>query len=184
MTVRRLPPYLLAALLGVASALLAACGAGTEGGIPAAAASDLKSQITDVRQAVDDGRCADVPGQLRQVDAGIDDLPESVEDQLVDNLRAGADKLRTLARDECDATPARTTTTETAPTQTTEPAETTTAPPQTATTETSPTTTEPQPPPQPAPPQPEPEPEPAPAPAPAPAPPAGTPGGGTQPEVP
>ena len=179
MSVRRLLPHLLAALLGVGAALLAACGAGTEAGIPAANADDLKSQIEDVRQAVDDGRCSDVPGQLRQVDEGIDDLPPSTDEQLVTNLRDGADTLRRLAADECEA-PTETTTTETTETETptteepapteTAPVETTTAPPPT-TTAPAPTTEQP--------PPPEPDPEPAPPP-----PPAGTPGGGVEPEVP
>ncbi|HWI07815.1 MAG TPA: hypothetical protein VNT54_09900, partial [Solirubrobacteraceae bacterium] len=82
---RQMLPHVLAALLGVGAALLAACGSGTTAGIPKADAADLKSQIVDVRQAVDDGRCSDVPGQLRQVDEGIDDLPPSVDEQLVSN---------------------------------------------------------------------------------------------------
>src|SRR5688572_14543287 len=112
MSVRRTFPHLLAALLGVGAALLAACGSGTQGGIPAANAGDLKSQIEDVRQAVEDGRCSDVPGQLRQVDEGIDDLPPSTDEQLVTNLRDGADTLRRLAAGECEA-PTETTETET-----------------------------------------------------------------------
>lgn len=181
MSVRRLLPHLLAALLGVGAALLVACGAGTEGGIPAANADDLKSQIEDVRQAVDDGRCSDVPGQLRQVDEGIDDLPPSTDEQLVTNLRDGADTLRRLAADECEA-PTETTETETTQTETltteepppteTAPAETTTVPPPPTMTAPAPTTEQP-------PPPAEPEPQPVPPP-----PPAGTPGGGVEPEVP
>jgi hypothetical protein len=184
MTVRRILPFLLAALLGVGAALLVACGSGTEAGIPSANASDLKSQIEDVRQAVEDGRCSDVPGQLRQVDEGIDDLPPSTDSQLVSNLRDGADKLLSVARDECGDRATETTTTETEPTETettetvpteteteTTPAETTTTPP----TQTTPAQTTPEPPP---------PPEPAPAPQPQPAPPPGTPGGGTEPEIP
>lgn len=183
MTVRRILPFLIAALLGVGSALIAACGSGSDAGIPAANATDLMSQITDVREAVEDGRCSDVPGQLRQVDDGIDDLPPSVDDQLVNNLRDGADKLIGLARDECDATPTETTTTETTTTPTTttteEPVETTTQPAETTTAPPT-TTAAPPPPPEPAPdPVPEPDPDPVPPP-----PPAGTPGGGVAPEIP
>lgn len=182
MTVRPVLPYVLSALLGVGCALLAACGGRTDAGIPAADAEGLKSQITDVRQAVESGRCSDVPGQLRQVDDAIDDLPASVDDQLVNNLRDGADRLLSVARDECDASPTETTTTETATTETTqtettqtqtEPVETTTTPPPTTTT-VAPTTTQPPPP----------APPPAPEPQPEPTPPAGTPGGGTPPEIP
>ncbi|CAA9516366.1 MAG: hypothetical protein AVDCRST_MAG67-3016 [uncultured Solirubrobacteraceae bacterium] len=195
MTVRRTLPYLLAALLGAGSALLAACGSGTEAGIPAADAEDLKSQITDVREAVEDGRCSDVPGQLRQVDDGIDDLPPSVDEQLVNNLREGSNKLLGLARDECDAEPTQTTTTETATT----PAETTTAPPPTTpaqTTTAPPTATVAPPPAPPPPPAPVPVPEPEVPPPPPADPPGngngngnggngnGTPGGGTRPVIP
>jgi len=182
-TVRRTVPYLVAALLGVSAALLAACGAASDSGIPAANASDLKSQITDVRQAVEDGRCADVPGQLRQVDEAIDDLPPTTDDQLVNNLRDGAGELLGRAREECGATTTETTTTETTTTETTTtetaPVETTTSetPPATTPTTTTPTTT------QPAPPPPEPAPVPEPPPPPPP-PPSGTPGGGVEPVIP
>jgi outer membrane biosynthesis protein TonB len=179
--VRRILPFLLAALLGVGAAVLAACGSAGDRGIPAASASDLKRQIQDVREAVDGKRCQDVSGQLRQVDEGIDDLPPTVDEQLRTNLRDGANKLLTAARDECDATPTKTatTTTETLPEETTTdtlPTETQTTPPPTTTTTAPapPTTTAPQPPPEPPPP----------APAPVPPPPSGTPGGGVEPQIP
>ena len=183
MTVSRPLSHGLALLLGVAAALLAACG-GTSGGIPSANAGDLKGQIEDVQQAVDSGRCSDVDGQLKQVDERIDDLPPSTDTQLVRTLREGADKLRSLAIDECDATPAQTTTetttteteTDTTPTETTTtPTDTTTTP--TTTTPPTPTTTTPVPPPVPEPPAPQPPPA-----SPPPAPP-GTPGGGVEPEI-
>lgn len=182
MTVRRMLPFLLAALLGGGSALLAACGSGSDAGVPAADATTLMSQITDVREAVDDGRCSDVQGQLRQVDDGIDDLPPSVDDQLVNSLRDGADRLLGLARDECGATTTETTTTETTTMETTAtvPVETTTQPTETTTTTATPTATTPPPTTtQPAPPPPAPVPEPVPPP-----PPVGTPGGGVEPEIP
>jgi hypothetical protein len=186
-TVPRPLSHVLALLLGVAAALLAACG-GTSDGIPSANAGDLKSQIEDVQQAVDSGRCSDVDGQLKQVDEQIDDLPPSTDTQLVRTLREGADKLRSLAIDECDATPAQTTTettpteteTDTTPTETdTTPADTNTTPADTTTIPPTPTTTTPVPPPVPEPPAPQPPP-----PASPPPPPPGTPGGGVQPEIP
>ena len=128
MSVRRaLLPYVLALLLGPSTALLAACGGGgTKSGIPSASAGELKSQITDVGQAVDDGRCTDVAGQLKQVDQAIEELPKTTDDQLVNALRDGSTRLRRRAIDECDpnagtdtttteTTPADTTTTETLP---------------------------------------------------------------------
>ena len=194
MTVRRPLTHLLALLLCIAAALLAACG-GTSDGVPSANAGDLKSQLEDVQQAVDSGRCSDVYGQLKQVDERIDDLPPSTDAQLVRSLRDGADRLRSVAIEQCDATPAQTTTetttteTDTTTTETdatTTPTDTTTTPTTTTTTPTTPTTpttTTPVPPPVPEPPAPQPPP-PAPAPAPAPAPPPGTPGGGVEPDIP
>lgn len=174
MTVRRTLPHLTAALLGIACALLVACGGGTTRGIPAASAGVLKEDIEDVEQAVDSSRCDDVPGQLRQVDERLDTLPASTDAQLMRNLRAGADRLREVAVEECgeqaetETTP---TTTETVEQTDTEPEPTTppppppptaTVPPAATTTTPAPTTTNP-----------------------APQPPApGTPGGGTPPEVP
>jgi len=185
MTVRRILPFVLAALLGVGAAVLAACGAGGDGTIPSASASDLKREINDVRKAVDDNRCEEVTGQVRQVDEGIDDLPPTVDDQLRNSLRDGVNRLLSAARDECDDTPTETTTetTETVPEETT----TETAPTETETTP-PPTTTQPPPPPTPQPPAPPPpppptEPEPDPDPVPPP-PPSGTPGGGVEPEIP
>ena len=182
MTVRRTLPYLLALTLGAATALLAACGGGgTKDGIPAASAGELKSQIEDVKQAVDDGRCSDVTGQLRQVDEGIDSLPGSVDRTLVSALRSGADKLRASAVDECDpdagTQTTQTTTTATTPTATV-PTQTTTEP---TFTETTPTVTTPPPPPvtttTPVPPAPEPPPA-------NPPPPPISQGGGVTPDIP
>jgi outer membrane biosynthesis protein TonB len=178
-------PYLLALALGACAALLVACGAGTKGGIPSASAGNLKSELEDVQQAVENGRCKDVTGQLRQVDDDIDKLPGSVDERLRQRLRDASDGLHRLAGTECSARATQTQTQTTAPTQTqtppptatqtTEP--TTTSPPPTTTTP--PTTTVTPVPPPVAPPVPPPV---APAEPPAPAP-GGTPGGGATPEV-
>jgi len=191
MSVRRsLLPYALAIVLGTSTALLAACGGGsTKGGVPSASAGELKSQITDVGQAVDGGRCDEVPGQLRQVDQGIDQLPKTTDDQLVSALRDGADRLRREAIDECDPdSGTETTTTETTPVEPTD-----TVPEETETTDTLPTetteipdTTVPQePPPPPDEPQPAPPPvTPPPVTPPPPSPPPVSPGGGVTPDIP
>ena len=187
MTVRRGLVFVLALLLGMSTAVLAACGGGgTKSGVPSASAGELKSQITDVGQAVDDGRCDDVPGQLKQVDEGIDQLPGTTDRQLVSALREGAEHLRSTALEQCEE--GDTTTTETTPQETT-----TTEPPQeeeppaeepTETTQT-PTTTAPTPPPTggtppvepPAPPPVDPNPQPQPQPP-------VSPGGGVTPQIP
>jgi outer membrane biosynthesis protein TonB len=197
MIVPRPLPYLLALVLGVGAALLVACGGGTKGGIPSASAGDLKSQIEDVQQAVEDGRCEDVSGQLRQVDEGIDRLPASVDDRLRTSLRDASEALRRAAVSECADRETTTTTqptqTQTQPTQTqtptqTVPPETSTAPPETTTTPPPTAVPPPPPPPQTVPPPPPPPPPPVVPPAEPPVsppvpPPGGTPGGGATPEV-
>ncbi len=190
MSVRRALPFILALLLGMSAALLASCGGGgTKGGIPSASAGELKSQITDVGQAVDDGRCDDVDGQLRHVDQAIDELPGTTDPQLVSALREGADKLRREAVDGCDPdagteTTTTETTTETTPTETlpeeepteTLPTETTETPTTTVPPETTPPPTGGTPPVAPPPPPPV-------TPPVAPPPPPVSPGGGVTPEV-
>ena len=187
MSVRRALPYVLAMSLGMSTALLAACGGGgTKGGIPSASAGELKSQITDVGQAVDDRRCNDVPGQLRQVDEGIDQLPATTDAQLVSALREGAEQLRSRAIEECED--AGTETTETTPeeTETTETAPEEEEPTQTAPTETTqtPTTTPPPPPPTGGTPPVVPPPPPPVTPTPPQPQPPVSPGGGVTPEIP
>jgi hypothetical protein len=181
-TVRRGLPHVIALVLGVAAALLAACGSSTRGGIPAADASDIKGQLEDVRTRVADGNCDGLTRELRDIDSAIDGLPQSVDNRLVSALRDGADRLKTAAVTDCNdnSVPTQTETTppETTPTQTdttptetqTTPTETTTTPPETTT---QPPTTTLLPP--------EPPPEPAPAPPP---PPVVSPGGGTPPTIP
>jgi len=186
MSVRRGLPYALALLLGMSAALLAACGggSGTKSGIPSASAGELKSQITDVGQAVDSGRCDEAQGQLRQVDEGIDQLPKTTDDQLVSALRDGADRLRRVAVDECDSdNGTQTTTTQTDTTETVpeEPAPTDTVPdePTEEPTQTIPPVTAPTPPPVTPPPVTPPPVTPTP-----PTPPPVSPGGGVSPEIP
>jgi hypothetical protein len=173
-------PYLLALLLGVGAALLAACGQGTRGGIPAADASSLNRELEGVRSGVADGHCGQLATQLRAIDTRVDRLPRSVDPKLVQALRDGADRLQRRAVSECNTNslPADTATqttptvteTTTAPDTTTQP-DTTTTPTPTDTTPT-PTDTTPTPtdtlPPVPT--------EPPPPPV--------TPGGGVSPEIP
>lgn len=185
MTMRRGLPYLVALALGIGAALLAACGSGTRAGIPSAHASDIKGQLEDVRSRVSDGNCDNLSSELRDVNESIDNLPRSVDNRIVSELRDGADRLQVAAVRDCNENAASTRTqTETTPpettptqteTETTPPETTTTTPPQTTTTPPATTTT----PPPTTTPAPEPPAEPAPPP-----PPAITPGGGTPPTVP
>jgi hypothetical protein len=185
-------PRLLALLLGVGAALLVACGGGgTRGGIPAANAGELKSQLGDVQKAVDDGRCDDLPGQLRQVDDGVDALPATVDQRLRDALGNAADRLRQTAVRACGNTTTTQTQTQTQPesvptqtqtqTQTTPTRTQTQTTPERTTTVEPPATTPPPPPPVVTNPSPPPVEPPIPAPAPAPPPAPGAPSGGAQP---
>jgi TolA-binding protein len=173
MIVRRWLPYLLAAVLGGGSAVLAACSDGPKNGLSAGDASAIKSDLDDVQQRVEGARCDTLVTQLRQVRDRIDRLGSDVDSQLRQRLADGADRLRTNALSECDKnresqeTETTTTETQTTPQETqTQPPETTTQPPQTTT---PPAPTTPVPPPEPAPP---------------PVPPPGNPSGGTSPGIP
>ena len=130
MTMRHTLPYLLALLLGVGAALLAACGQGTRGGIPAADASSLNRELEGVRSRVADGQCGQLASQLRAINTRIDGLPRSVDPQLVQALRNGADRLQRRAVADCNANnvPTETQTTPT-PTDTLPPVPTEPPPP-------------------------------------------------------
>jgi len=94
---------LLAVLAGAAlAASVSACGERVRGGIPEADATVLQREIADVERFVASDRCGEIEGQLRQVDERIDNLPSSVSERLEENLRAGADRLRAVAVEECN----------------------------------------------------------------------------------
>ena len=161
----RVMPYVLAALLGVAAAGLVACGGG--GGdrsdlIPPRSADRLKSALSDVRSAVEDGNCEEAAKAVSRARGVLVNLPTAVDDRLVARLEQGLDNLETVAPRECEqqatqtqtqettttapeTTPEETTTTDTTPEETTTtdsaPPETTTAPPETTTTAPPETTT-------------------------------------------
>jgi hypothetical protein len=154
-------PFLLAAVLGVSSAALAACGSG--GGdrsdlIPPRSAERLKSALSDVRTAVDKGDCTAAETAVARARGILVNLPQSVDDRLVARLRDGIDNLQQIAPDECrqqqtstetttqTTTPTATTPTATTPTDTTKTGTTPTDTTQTGTTPTTTgTTTSPQP---------------------------------------
>ena len=156
-------PFLLAAVLGVGTGVLAACGSGSgdrSALIPQSSADRMKSALSDVQSAVADGDC-DTAGQaLARARGVLVNLPNSVDQSLRDRLRQGFDNLRSIVPDECqkststettppettttttDTTPTSTTTTNTTPTDTT-PTSTTTTTNTTPTTTTGTTTTPP-----------------------------------------
>jgi hypothetical protein len=137
-------PFLLAAVLGVTSAALVACG--SSGGdrsdlIPQRSASRLKSALSDVESAVDQGNCDAAERAVARARGVLVNLPRSVDDRLVARLRDGLDNLQQIAPDECgrqDTTSTETTTQTTTPTDTTP---TDTTPTDTTPTDTTPTGT-------------------------------------------
>ena len=130
----------LAALLGVAAALLIACGSSSNKQlIPLANAGPLQSDIDAVEAAAQsgEGSCGQTEKALLKLDQDYAALPESVSSGLRGNLRQGIQNLRKVALELCaqplagatDTTTTQTTTTETAPpTETTETPETETEP--------------------------------------------------------
>jgi hypothetical protein len=145
-------PFLLAAVLGVGSGVLAACGSGSGDRsdlIPQRSAARMKSALDDVRSAVDDGNCESAARAVARARGVLVNLPASVDDRLVARLRQGIDNLQKIAPDQCQqdtttstqTTTPETTTTETTPTDTT-PTDTATdtTPTNTTTTTTTPTT--------------------------------------------
>jgi hypothetical protein len=136
----RLLPYLAAAVLGVASAGFAACGAGDRSDlIPASNAGDLRSALSDVESSVDSGDCEAAQAALSRARGALVNLPDSVDDRLVARLERGVENLEQIAPEECEQQQTQTTT---APT-TTETTPTETAPTETTETETTPTDTTP-----------------------------------------
>ncbi len=149
MTVRRrLPPALLALVLGLTSALAVACGESKDDKklIASSRAETIKELLDKLAERVDDGRCDELP--FRSLHEEIDGLPATTDKRLARRLRDGLAHLESIAPDECDEhKPETTETTETLPPETTEtipedttpattetvPPETTTQPPQTTT---------------------------------------------------
>jgi hypothetical protein len=142
-------PYLLAAVLGAGCGVLAACG-GSGGDrsalIPQRSANRLKSALSDVRSAVDDGNCQAATRAIVRARGILVNLPQAVDDRLVARLRQGIDNLQQVAPQECqqqDTTPAQSTTTETTTTTPTDTTPTDTTPTDTTPTDTTPTSTTP-----------------------------------------
>lgn len=124
----------LAALLGLAAALLVACGSSGTGLIPAASAGPLQSDFEAVAQAAQsgDGNCLTTESALGKTEQDFLALPASVDAGLRRHLREGIANLRKVALEMC-AQPSPSATTGTTATTTTQ--TTTTA------TQTTPTTT-------------------------------------------
>ncbi len=97
MTTRRSALSLLAAAAALG---LGACGS-TEGGIPGPDADTLREELGDVARFVEEERCDDVDGQVRQVRDAVVGLPNSVDTELVDNLNDGVGVLEGVVATDC-----------------------------------------------------------------------------------
>ena len=151
MTVNRLIRLLCVALLGVAAALLVACGSSGKGLIPAANASPLQSDFEAVAQAAQsgEGNCARTEAAIGKTVQDFAALPTTVDAGLRNTLSKGITNLRRRALALCTqplpqatvttSTPTTTTSTQTPPTPThTETTSTPTTPPVTTPTSTTP----------------------------------------------
>ena len=86
---------ILAAVLGLATALLVACGGSGRGLIPSGNAGPLKSDFDNVASAVSSGDCAGTRSALSQARSDLDGLPSTVDPRLRRKLAQG---LRNLSR--------------------------------------------------------------------------------------
>ncbi len=121
----------LAAILGVAAALLVACGGSSDKLIPSADAGPLQSDFEAVEQAADSGGdCSGTESALTRTQQDFEALPASVDAGLRNRLREGISQLRQDALTVCaqsqtqsvstqsKTTPKTTSTTQTSTTET------------------------------------------------------------------
>ncbi|HEX3434666.1 MAG TPA: hypothetical protein VHT25_11470 [Solirubrobacteraceae bacterium] len=144
---RSLLRFSLAALLGVAAALLIACSGSGKGLIPTGDAGPLQSDFEAVAHAAENGNghCSETEAALQKTDQDFAALPSSVDTGLHNTLRQGIENLRTRALALCtQPLPGATETTSTEK-STTSTTDTTSTPTETQSTptQTTPTTPEP-----------------------------------------
>jgi cytoskeletal protein RodZ len=141
---RLLLRILLTGLLGVAAALLVACGGSGKGLIPTANAGPLQSDFEAVAQAAEsgEGSCTATEAAIAKTESDFAALPSSVDKGLRKALSVGIANLRHRALALCaqplpststTTTPTTTTSTQTTPTTTTTDTETTPTTPTTST---------------------------------------------------
>ncbi len=147
MIVNRLIGLLCAGLLGVAAALLVACGSSGKGLIPTANAGPLQSDFEAVAKEArnGDGDCTATEAAIAKTEQDYAALPTTIDQGLRKTLSEGISNLRRRALALCaqplpQATTSTSTATTTTSTQTTPTITTTT---QTTPTQTTPTTTTP-----------------------------------------
>ena len=117
MTVRRLPPLVLALVLGLLAAFAVACGDdGDETRLLGPRTADkIRAALDDLEEQVERGRCEDeLDEDLDRLSAAVAAVPSSVDRELRVRLGDGVQHLRRIAREDCEAN-APETTPETAP---------------------------------------------------------------------
>jgi hypothetical protein len=144
---RLAPRVLLAVLLGVAAALLVACGSSGKGLIPTANAGPLQSDFEAVAQAAQsgEGECTATEAAIAKTEQDFAALPATVDRGLRKTLSLGIANLRHRALALCAQPLPQTTATTSAPTTTTstQTTPTTTTNAETTSTETTPPTAPP-----------------------------------------
>jgi hypothetical protein len=131
----RLP---LAFVLGIAAALLVACGSSNQKLLPAVSADRIKNHLAETRQALDQQDCQRAEAGVQTLYSDLARIPPTVDRRLRTRLREGIDKLSARVPTDCQQP---TTTTDTVPT-TTAPAPTTDTTPTDTTTTTTTTPTD------------------------------------------
>ncbi|HEX8084333.1 MAG TPA: hypothetical protein VF529_08580 [Solirubrobacteraceae bacterium] len=134
---RRLPPILLALVLGVLSAVAVSCGDDGDDKklLAPSRASEIKDELDKIDERVTKGECDELAPAFTRLERAINGLPRSTDRRLRRRLVDGVANLQRIAPEQCrDNRPETTDTTETAPETTTTPPETETTPPPTETT--------------------------------------------------
>jgi len=132
-------------MLGVAAALLVACGASNGKLIPVADSGPLQGDFETVAQDAEsaNGNCSTTETALAKTEQDFNALPGSVDSGLRDTLRQGIDNLRKRAVALCAQPLAQTTPTSTTPKPSTTTSTSTATTPTTTPSTTTPTTTTP-----------------------------------------
>ncbi len=89
----------------VAALTLAGCSIGSEGTIPESNADDLLSALDAMQRSVGDGNCEIVDDYAADFTAGVDALPNSVDEEVRDGLNEAATQLTELASDDSQCDP-------------------------------------------------------------------------------
>lgn len=103
MSMRQPRKTVIAALLGLGTLTLAACGGSSAGLIPARNAGPLQSAFEEVQEAArkGNGKCGPTEAALAKAKRAFNDLPTSVDASLRNRLSEGIVNLTNVALTEC-----------------------------------------------------------------------------------